>query len=349
MSEGLGWQCIMGIKKEATYGTAVACDKVLPFITEGIGEDIGFSKDESIGLGVAGANSYLRGTKEYNGDLVCNGRYGDTDYLLAAGMGAVGTPAQVDTSDFYTNDYTLNSRVNTSWTMAIDKSVAVHEYAGCKVDKIVIAGTPGGPCTITYTLSARSMVNDSSTNTSGTLGALTPLNAPVIMFEDSCNLVASTGYVRIGDCSDALASGDELEISSFELTLENNLRTGKFANCGIIDEPLREALRTVTLKVGMVKYTSDQYRTWLLANTSLQADILFYDQVAGEDEPYKFQIKVGNMQVTEYPTPVEGQGVIEPTVTFGCSRADEANPTWATMTEEFEIAVQNKLDASPLA
>jgi hypothetical protein len=266
--------------------------------------------------------------------------YGDIDDIIAAAMGWAGTPAKQ--TDLYYNQYKLATDLPYSQTFAMDKQVSVHEWAGVKINKLTIRGkaSGGGALECEAEVSAKDRSLTSTTNTAVTIAALSLMDCPVALFEDLTFL--------IGDNINALVAGDEEDISSFELVIDNVMRTDELTNNGLAEQG-RDGRRKITLKLSFAAYDSDQYITWRDNDTDLQAQLLFERDDGVHTDNYRFVIRIGKMQVTKYPTATKDEKMLRPDVEFNILRAQEESATWADMTEELEIDVVNSRSASPLA
>lgn len=337
MTKGKGWKSRMAIGLESTYGTAVAVTQAVPYLTENIAHNKERLNDESL-TGDAGFNRSFVGQESNMGPLSFNLDYGNLDMLIAAAMGAASTPALV--TDLYGNTYTLADEIDHSITAAIDKDVSVHEWRGCKINKLTLRGETSRPVTAEIELVAYDRKVTGTENDSAAIAAATVLEVPVCMFGDLT--------FRLGDLTDALTSNDDLCISGFELVIDNKLKTDDITNCGL-DEPERDGRRVITLNVTLPSYQADTYTTYKDADTELQVNMIFERADADLTDDYQIDIRLGKMMVSDYQTPVEGEQMIRPSLPLVALRADEDNPTWTTMTEEMEIYVQNTHSTSPVS
>lgn len=337
MSKGKGWDTKMVVAKESDYGTAVAGTDVLPFLSEAIEYGRERNEDQSL-VGDPGFNRSFVGESSHIGPVKFNLGYGDIDLLIAAAMGTAGSPSAQ--TDLYYNTYELSDEVDISFTLAANKQVAVHEWTGCKVSKLTITGKPTSPLEIEAEIVAKSRAISGTTNTAETIAALALMDCPVVMFEDLA--------IWLGDNTDALTVSDVIYIGGFTLTIDNTLRTDELTNDGCA-EPERNGRRRVSLKLDFPAYDTDNYFTWLTGDTDLQCQMLFERNDAAYTDNYRFVIRIGKMLCASYPTPIEGEQMIAPSVEFRCLRAQAESTSWAAMTEELEIDVINQHQASPIA
>ena len=92
MALGKGFEGILGVKKEAAYGTAIAVNEAIPFVSESFGNEIEKHIDEVL-RGKAGAGATIAGNKMFPFTIPCKLTYEDCDLLVAIMMGAAGTPS----------------------------------------------------------------------------------------------------------------------------------------------------------------------------------------------------------------------------------------------------------------
>lgn len=344
MAKAAGFKTFLAAGKESTYGTAVTVSEMIPFLTAGLNHDQKREYDKS-NVGKAGyRRSYLL-PAEHAFDISANLDYGALDLLIAAAFGSAGSPSLV--TDLYGNTYSLSEDVAIALTLAgnldaQDGTGLLHEWPGTKIEKLTIKGSSGGPVEITADVIAKYHYRTGDgniTNGKTDISGATLLSVPVTMFDDM------TFY--IADTADALAAGDAMVIGDFEIVIDNKLR--RYMTNDSIDEPDRSEHREISFTITIPSYTADTFHDWRSAHTELQARLLFERSVSGVTDDYTNDIRLGKLQVTDFQNPVDGPGIIAPKVEFVCLRADEDNPTWATMTEEMEFYVVNGRSASPIA
>ena len=350
MSKGKGWLSRLALALETTYGTAVTVAELIPYLTEGISFQKDRANDKSL-TGDAGFNRSFVGVGKYVGPLKCNLAYGDLDIMIAAALGATaGVPVIVGIAPaLYSNTYSLADEINHSFTLAADKAVSIHEWAGCKINKLTLRGTPSNPIEAEFEIVAKTRLLSTDAayagNDAADITAATELDVPVVMFEDLVML--------LGDNVNALvAPTDNFCVGGFELVIDNHLRTDEQTNCGL-DEPERNERREIKLTLDFPSYSTNNYIDWLVANTILQSSMTFTraDPLGVLTDDYQYQLRLGKMLVAEYPTPVEGDQMIAPKVVFDLLRVKTAtdNPTWVAMTDEMELYTVGPRVADPLA
>jgi hypothetical protein len=334
MTIGKGFEGILGVKKEATWGTVVAVNEAIPFVSESFGREIEKHADEVL-RGKAGAGASIAGNKTFPFTVPCKLTYEDLDLLIAIAMGAAGTP--VINEDLYDNTYSLAENLSYFFTAAVYKGVSVWEYAGCKIDTMKISGEANKPLDIEFGGASKNLDLDSTTNTSAVLTALTTEDAASkIMFSDL--------EFKIAAQASALAGESEKGIKSFELNLANNMALDQFDNTAkLILEPQRNGFREIKLTFTVPRYEADTYLDWRDNDTALHAQLKF------SSGNYLFDIHLPKIKVDKADAPVGGPGLIEQSIECTCFRDPGSVSASFTLTDEMEIDVTNGRSASPLA
>jgi hypothetical protein len=317
MPTGRGFQSILGIKAESTWGTAVAADTKLPFISEDLNETFQHIANESlVGAGIRQRAS--QGPREVAGGFEAYWTYALAQPLLKHFFGNHTVAASAD--DYYDLQETIDGN---SLTVAIAKQVSVHEFAGFKCNELTLTGSPTDGVRIGASGFAKQRSLSSVLNTSASLAALSePAN-----FVQFHHLV-----LRIADCVDALASGDAVAVAGFTLTLTRNLEPA-MVNSQLPLEALENNFREATLELEVPRYTTDQFLTWQASHTLLQADMVFTSGSLVKT------IRMPQLTVVSAPPNVGGPGLIPVTVSLAlASNRDAGNAnTNMTFTDEIRI------------
>ncbi|MFH1616660.1 MAG: phage tail tube protein [Planctomycetota bacterium] len=334
MALGQGFEGILGIIKEASYGSVLEVTEAIPFVSESFGNEIEKHADEVL-RGKAGAGASIAGNKSYPFTIPCKLTYEDLDLLIAIAMGAAGSP--VANGDLYDNTYSLAEDLDYSFVAAAYKGVSVWEYLGCKIDTMKISGEANKPLDFEITGAAKSLSLDSATNTSVVLTALDTADAASkIMFSDL--------EFKIAAQASALSGETEKGIGSFELALANALALDQFDNRAVtILEPERNGFREVKFSFKVPRYEADTYLDWRDGDTALHAYLKF---ASGN---YLFDIHIPLIKIDKCTAPISGPGLIEQNIECTCFRDPASVSASYTLTDEFEIDVTNARSASPLA
>lgn len=334
MALGKGFEGILGVKKEAAYGTAIAVNEAIPFVSESFGNEIEKHIDEVL-RGKAGAGATIAGNKMFPFTIPCKLTYEDCDLLVAIMMGAAGTPSV--NGALYDNTYSLAENLAYSYTAAVYKGVSVWEFAGNKVNTWKISGEANKPLDVEFGGAAKILDLSSALNTSGVLTALdTEDAASKIMFSDL--------EFKIAAQASALSGETEKGIGSFDLSGDNKMALDQFDNrAQTILEPQRNGIREIKLNFSVPRYEADTYLDWRDADTALHAYLKF---VSGS---YLWDIHLPKIKIDKAEALTSGPGLIEQKIECTCSRDPGSVSATFTLTDEMEIDVTNGRSASPLA
>jgi len=244
MARAKGFQGIVGRKKGATWNTAVvpaALDgiEVVSVVPSG-GTDLiedqqitGRVTQREASAGVKNVTVTLRTALRYEG----NGRE------IAYVMGTAGTPATVDTTG-KTATYKIKDDLDGIFnTLAyeITKDTKVEELTSVKWNKLTLRGKAGERIELEVSGIASNWTDASASNTTTSIDSITlPANREFALFHQALLWVnAQSGG--------AVATGDRVDISGFEITIERALDT-RFSTGGgqICDEPIPSGFAKVS-------------------------------------------------------------------------------------------------------
>ncbi len=326
MSTALGIKGILGVGQQTNYETAVNATDMVPFMSESLNIE-----------GVYGDHDYLFGSaavpgteklfepvpgsiearipytqKDTGGDFV------STDTLIALAMGVstwhAGTTANQLT---FVNDLEVNA------TIAVDKgySTSTWETVGAMVNSMTISGNSAEFLSASFDIIGKNQTITASQNTAAEMQALVYNLPSLLHFSDLT--------FRLADQANALGAADEVAISSFTLSVNNNLTepTQATPDPAMIDKaadtydhttmmqtikPRRNGFRECTLEITLPRYTND---TWLNARNSetlLMADFTFTDGVS------TYYIYLPNIRIQSATAPIAGQEAVPQTISFKC-------------------------------
>ena len=346
-----GKDVIIAVKKESTYGTAVAVTSIVPFISEDINRTIN-QISANYNDGFAALPQLNNTTKEAGGSLqvqcvfdeIATDIIGVDDLIFAA----LGSGAYDATSGYAV--YKPTDELSVSYTVAIKKGSIIWELSGAKITTLEITGQAGGDITMTATFVGKKLLRTGETgitNTTSTFSGLTPANIPTLMRFDQ-------GVFRVGALGDALASGDARCISQFTLSINNNLSPATFATTctnhtdGTLTlEPLRNDRRSVTLSVTHPRSNDQDEFGWHLNETELQIDMKF----TGSSKNFNFYLP--RVRVTAPTENVSGRALVPKTVQYtalrnGTTNEDmETSKSGDTIADEIAIETKNARTAIP--
>ena len=209
-------------------------------------------------------------------------------------------------------DSASSTQITATASIFVSGDVGKYIHIGTEA-RIISVVNASDTITVTPAFSSTPSKNDTfvitAINSEGSLDLL-PDTIPELMTFNQMTF-------RIGDHSDALGDGDRVCISSFELSLNNNLTSDEQASpCAENSDaktqiqPVRNGFREVTLSIEMPRYNADTFQTWKAANTALQSDIIFTDGTSS------FKIFLPNLEIIDSGAALAGAGAVKQTVTF---------------------------------
>jgi len=343
-----GRELIIGLKKTAAWGTALACgatDGVL-ILSESIKQTIEDLADDS--LGAYFHHQTDKGKRNVAGNLEAYMRYEGLDVALALIMGTAGVPTIQGATAAYINSYVMANEIYGLFaTLAmLKKSDVVHEFPSIKLHGFTLSGEMYAPMKITLNTLPDKLVTDSVINTAATMANVT--------YPDKSNriIMNSDTTVKINDKSAiALADGDKVYPASFELTFNRPLEGDIVVGAEGIDEPIGTGFPEATLKLTFPKYDDanhDFFADWE-AFTEKKAEIYLKGTLIEDTYYYDFKITMPNLKVTDVDTPAAGPGKIPNSLTFRLLGTDSAPLGMTGITKPFQIDVTNKRTTDPLA
>jgi hypothetical protein len=315
MADALGHLSKMTIQTCAGWTTAfpAGTGDWMPFDSEGMTEQYEEIEHNDL-LGYGGREPSDHGNVNIVGSTIHELDYDNFDPLFEAAMGQVSTRTFAPTND----------HVGKYYWIEFDKQVERWQYGACKANKIVIRGPENnGLVVMEVEHYGRLLIRDSDALV---VGALT--SSSKVLFK---NL-----DFRIGDYVDALAGGDSVKISSFELTFERNFKKDDFTNntTGIYcEEPVPGDWRNVTLSLEIPRYntTNDLFADWKQAGTGLQASFTFTGTGG------TLLISLPEMRIfSGFDMPIEGPAPLVQSGELVCYR-NISNVPLAAITQELSI------------
>lgn len=345
-----GTELKFAIKKAAAWGTAVACgagDGMLLLPTS-VKRDAPLDVDDS--LGQYFAKDGTPGAVTVGGDLPGYLRYDGCDLLIALFMGTAGIPT-LHAGGAASYDYVYDFAENIDGlfaTFAKDLKNYVSEVPSIKVAGLTIKGETGKPLQLIAQVVGDNMVQD-GTNTTVTMNNVT-------ISEVANRIQFAQGVFRMNDRDAvALAAGDQIAPSSFELTASRKLSgtygtytTGGGNSQDLIDEPVNDGRPEFTLKLQFPKHTSATRLAELGADTRKKMDVTFTGQIIEGAIPRLFKIELPHLQMKSVDI-VDEEGIIKEPVEFAVHAASSAPAGMTGITAPFRISGTNQRSSDPLA
>lgn len=230
----------------------------LPFTSEDMQQGFDTIEDEAI-VGHAYKNVPVQGNRHVGGSFSMQLDAISIEPILEAAMGT-------NSSGVFSCDGATNTKKLSVCTL---DSVSAKQYANVYIKSLSIKGSAGGKFMVDTELIG---VTAEDRQAVGSYPASPTDIGTFFVF----NHGGGTGYFRVGDQGDALASGDNQSIDDFELSLE----------CGF-DEQYTNSQTTLTPIFGMTppqwtgsfkvaRHEDNTYLTWRDSFTSLQAALYLY-------------------------------------------------------------------------
>lgn len=322
MALGAGYKARCGIGKETTWGTLVSPTELITFLSESITRSDEFFEQDTL-VSKAGRLPADKTNITVSGSIEMDNNYQALDLIFALAFGGgAETPSG---SGPYTHTIKLSEDISRSLSIFIEKDVSVWEIAGAKINTLTISGIAGEPIKVSAEIIAKELTRGTSYR--ATLSGLAIPSKPRVVFPHL--------KFRIADLTDALTDDDEIDISEFELTINNNLATDQRGSKegNYILEPFRNGRREITLSITVRRYTKDTFINWKENGTKLQADLTF---TSGS---YQQKFEFPTLLVKEVNAPIGSAEIIPVEVTLTAYRND--GNTFITETEECVLTIVN--------
>ena len=342
-----GRETIVGLKKAATWGTAVACgagDGLL-ILSENVSPAIEEHLDDSAGLAFIQRTD--KGKAEASGTIDAYMRYEGLDVALALIMGAAGAPSQQEATTAYTNSYVMADSIWGKFATyaAKKKSDKIHELPAIKLHGFKLSGEMNGPVRISLDCMANELELASTTNTIATMANVT--------YPDKGNRIIwdSNATWKINDESgDALDDDDKIYPSSFELSFTRPMDPDWVAGATGMAEPSPTGFPEALLTLNFPRYDDDNhgfFTDWD-AFTRKKMEIYFKGALIESTYYYELKISMPNLKATDVKAPMTGPSKIPLSVSFRLLGTDTAPTGMTGITKPFQLDIQNTRTTDPL-
>lgn len=333
MPTGQGFAAMAGIGKESAYGTNVAVDEILPFTSEELNRSIAKimqeyldntpahrdAQNSVITVNNALSTQGIYDEKDAGGDILGQGLL----FLLLLGSATWDGVNSV-------NKFQVASNPAASATIAINKAVSVWETVSAMINSMEMSANHQG-VSFNWSIIAQNLLRTGDSGIVNAAAAITGLSVDAIPVKMSLE----HAVFRIGVLGAPLDGNDAFKISEFNLNYGNNLSESTFTTTDsthtdgtLTIQPVRNGRVETMLNFTLPRYESNQFYSWLNANTQLQADLVFTDPVNSKSISFLFpHIKIINPSsptpdASVFPLTVECQcfdnkdGVINSDMTF---------------------------------
>lgn len=267
----------MAMVDEETYGSYVTPTYLIPFLSGIPKQSFAMIEDDSI-VGNAHKSLPLQGVRSLGGSIEVNADAITLPLFLRQICGAVAV------GNVYTPVTTRNTK---SMSGCLLDAVKTNKFAGLVMNGFKISSQAESKLKLGFELlSSIAEVRD------GTVFP-TPSYYPGTEFIHQ-HADGTNGYFRVGDQSDVLASGDNLDIKSFELGINWNFALDA-VNSQTQLQP-KGAMCETTLSFQIAEHTTDQWKAWADARTPLQLQARYYASATAD-----LIIRIPNFIIPEAP------------------------------------------------
>ena len=217
----------VGLGEESTYGTPVTPTRFIYMNSESIKASEGKAFSGSINKVGRNAARQVQGNVDVSGDFGFNPShsYHAWTMLLKHALGTVST-VQPDTTTaptVYRHTFTPADALPTGLTIEVAKDVLSHLFEGCKVTSLRISGSAGAllDCSV------------------GIIGK------DVDEIADSGEVLTEGNLIMCTNTTLDWGVSSNINVTNFDLSIENPLQTRHFTNSRFTVEPLRNGKRRV--------------------------------------------------------------------------------------------------------
>lgn len=227
MASPAGISAQFGYKSEAVYGTGVVVDKFLPFVSEGIKQDIARMKSRGLRAGRIANFQWKPGTRKIAGGVNLELPNVNVAPLLKHIFGAVTTTG----AGPYTHTFTPGDLSGLSFTSQIGRpdlagTVNPFTYTGCKVAGAEFACSAGEIASLNLDLSAQA----ESTATGLAVATYPASWAPFVFTEGTLTI-----------------AGSAVNVKSASVKVDNNMAADRFRlGSAAIKEQFRNGMANYT-------------------------------------------------------------------------------------------------------
>ena len=202
---------ICGVGNETTAGTEVVVTQKQPFISADFQRIYEQVPNDQL-LGSTFRRDPRQGMAPITGSLVIEWTDDMQNMLLEHFFGTYTS----ETPPTH-NHFDLDERIDgDTVTISFERKNAVWTYTGVTIGGCTISGTAGQPVTLNFTVFAMNELQDTATNTTAVLAALSNPGA-VVMYHRAVN------NLFIGDLVDDLAVADNVHCTTWTLALSRNM------------------------------------------------------------------------------------------------------------------------------
>jgi hypothetical protein len=323
-----GYKSKLGVAKETEWGTVVAPVEFSTLLPgESLNKLVEWAEKNVLKAKAGKEVADIIGLKA-SGGIKLEANYQATDLIWALIMGGVTT---ITGTGPYDHEFPLATDILRSLSTHIEKDVNVWSVGGVKINSATLACSPDtSPAELDIDCVAKDITQD--TTHRAALAALVDPEIPRMLWHQA--------VLRIADDVDALQTTDAIEISNFNITVNNNLAIEqRDTTSGLyITEPLRNGRREILLTFTLPRYKADTFRDAQVAPTNLQADITFTSGA------YIWKLELPTLLVKEFDAMAGDEGLTPVNVSLQAYRND-GNTFMPAILDECLLTITNDRDA----
>ena len=308
-------------KIEDTPGTYDEPGTLMPFTTMTLKQSFDMITDESI-VGEAFTDLPVQGMRHVTGAIGCQAEVQCIDPMLEAAFDS-------ESGGVYSFPSTKNEK--TLSFVGIDE-VKTYKYAGCVLNNFELSSEAEGD--LKYTADVIGWKAETRDDTSFPTMSSTPGTR---LIHAHCG--GTNGYVRIGDQGDALAAGDNQNVSAITIASNWNFAEQPYNDAGTLQLLSNSAGRSeVSFNFTIARHAADTFLGFRDAHTALQADIKYYASATAI-----LQLEISNFVINDLTVNEDDVSKIE--VACTCAR-NGTGTDYSNSNMSFTTAVRASLTNS---
>lgn len=313
-STGSGARVAIG--KESAWGTPVADTMLMHFTSEGLAPEINKVEEESLLAAKAAAAYDLMGIK-VSGDISGIVKPEMAGFLLKAALGGTDTVVQnqggVTGQHQHTIELQTAAAALPSYTIMVDRKVAIKRYSGCRVESLKLSAKAGDY--VRFTLAVKG--KDES---AGSIVTTTPPSRKAYKF------IGAT--VTLG--------GTAFEATGIDLDIMNQLEEGPQTNLsGLYHTDPMHTKRKVTISIEKpYDAAAETLRDTNLLTEAVLATVVLHlesPEIIAAASKYRMDVTLRNVAILDAKTNVGGPSILTTSISGEATAVGSTEPISAVI------------------
>lgn len=313
-STGSGARVAIG--KESAWGTPVPDTMLMHFTSEGLAPEINKVEEESLLAAKAAAAYDLMGIK-VSGDISGIVKPEMAGFLLKAALGGTDTvvlnQGGVTGQHQHTIELQAAATALPSYTIMVDRKVAIKRYSGCRVESLKLSAKAGDY--VRFTLAVKG--KDES---AGSIVTTTPPSRKAYKF------IGAT--VTLG--------GTAFEATGIDLDILNQLEEGPQTNVsGLYHTDPMHTKRKVTISIEKpYDAAAETLRDTNLLTEAVLATVVLHlesPEIIAASSKYRMDVTLRNVAILDVKTNVGGAGVLTTSISGEATAVGSTEPISAVI------------------